>query len=204
MAKFWLGIMLILVNGLNTAYAASIVVFGDSISAAYGIEVNKGWVAKLQQKLKQHKKSYQVINASVSGETTSGGLSRLPQVLSQYQPQILILELGGNDGLRGQPPKLMQQNLQKMIQQAKQQKIKVVLLGMKIPPNYGKAYNQAFEKAFVDVANTEQVPFVPFFLEGVGGNDDLMQADGIHPNEKGQDRLLQNVWPIMEKVWKQK
>ncbi len=196
--------MLIVVSGLNTAYAASIVVFGDSISAAYGIEVNKGWVAKLQQKLKQHKKPYQVINASVSGETTSGGLSRLHQVLSQYQPQILILELGGNDGLRGQPPKLMQQNLQKMIQQAKQQKIKVVLLGMKIPPNYGKAYNQAFEKAFVDVANTEQVPFVPFFLEGVGGNDDLMQADGIHPNEKGQDRLLQNVWPIMEKVWKQK
>ena len=196
--------MLILVGGLNTAYAASIVVFGDSISAAYGIEVNKGWVAKLQHKLKQQKKDYQVINASVSGETTSGGLSRLSQVLSQYQPQILILELGGNDGLRGQPPKLMQQNLQKMIQQAKQQKIKVVLLGMKIPPNYGKAYNQAFEKAFVDVANTEQVPFVPFFLEGVGGNDDLMQADGIHPNEKGQDRLLQNVWPIMEKVWKQK
>lgn len=196
--------MLIVVSGLNTAYAASIVVFGDSISAAYGIEVNKGWVAKLQQKLKQYKKPYQVINASVSGETTSGGLSRLPQVLTQYQPQILILELGGNDGLRGQPPKLMQQNLQKMIQQAKQQKIKVVLLGMKIPPNYGKAYNQAFEKVFVDVANTERVPFVPFFLEGVGGNDDLMQADGIHPNEKGQDRLLQNVWPIMEKVWKQK
>ena len=196
--------MLIVVSGLNTAYAASIVVFGDSISAAYGIEVNKGWVAKLQQKLKQYKKPYQVINASVSGETTSGGLSRLPQVLTQYQPHILILELGGNDGLRGQPPKLMQQNLQKMIQQAKQQKIKVVLLGMKIPPNYGKAYNQAFEKVFVDVANTERVPFVPFFLEGVGGNDDLMQADGIHPNEKGQDRLLQNVWPIMEKVWKQK
>lgn len=196
--------MLILVGGFNTAYAASIVVFGDSISAAYGIEVNKGWVAKLQHKLKQQKKDYQVINASVSGETTSGGLSRLPQVLSQYQPHILILELGGNDGLRGQPPKLMQQNLQKMIQQAKQQKIKVVLLGMKIPPNYGKAYNQAFEKAFVDVANTERVPFVPFFLEGVGGNDDLMQADGIHPNEKGQDRLLQNVWPIMDKVWKQK
>ena len=103
--------MLILVGGFNTAYAASIVVFGDSISAAYGIEVNKGWVAKFQQKLKQHKKTYQVINASVSGETTSGGLSRLHQVLSQYQPQILILELGGNDGLRGQPPKLMQQNL---------------------------------------------------------------------------------------------
>jgi len=189
-------------SGFQSAYAATIVVFGDSISAAYGIEVNKGWVAKLQQKLKQEKKSYQVINASVSGETTSGGLARLPQVLSQYQPKILILELGGNDGLRGQPPKLMQQNLQKMIQQAKTQKVKVVLLGMKIPPNYGKAYNQAFEKVFVDVAKAEQVSLVPFFLEGVGGHDDLMQADGIHPNEKGQDRLLQNMWPIMEKVWK--
>ena len=189
-------------SGFQSAYAATIVVFGDSISAAYGIEVNKGWVAKLQQKLKQEKKSYQVINASVSGETTSGGLARLPQVLSQYQPKILILELGGNDGLRGQPPKLMQQNLQKMIQQAKTQKVKVVLLGMKIPPNYGKAYNQAFEKVFVDVAKIEQVAFLPFFLEGVGGYDDLMQADGIHPNEKGQDRLLQNVWPIMEKVWR--
>lgn len=194
--------MLILVSGLNTAYAASIVVFGDSISAAYGIEVNKGWVAKLQQKLSQQKKPYQVINASVSGETTSGGVSRLPQVLKQYQPQILILELGGNDGLRGQSPKLMQQNLQKMIQQAKKQNVKVVLLGMKIPPNYGKAYNQAFEKVFVDVAKIEQVPFVPFFLEGVGGNDDLMQSDGIHPNEKAQDKLLKNVWPIIEKVWK--
>jgi acyl-CoA thioesterase-1 len=194
--------MLILVNGLNTAYAASIVVFGDSISAAYGIEVNKGWVAKLQQKLKQQKNGYQVMNASISGETTSGGLSRLPQVLRQYQPQILILELGGNDGLRGQPPKIMQQNLQKMIQQAKQQKVKVLLLGMKIPPNYGKAYNQAFEKVFVEVATIEQVSFVPFFLEGVGGNDDLMQADGIHPNEKGQDRLLQNVWPVIKKVLK--
>lgn len=192
--------MLIVVSGLNTAYAASIVVFGDSISAAYGIEVNKGWVAKLQQKLKQQKKSYQVINASVSGETTSGGLSRLPQVLTQYQPHILILELGGNDGLRGQPPKLMQQNLQKMIQQAKQQKVKVLLLGMKIPPNYGKAYNQAFEKVFVDVANTEQVPFVPFFLEGVGGNDALMQADGIHPNTQAQDKLLNHVWPTLEKI----
>lgn len=194
--------MLIMASGLQSAYAATIVVFGDSISAAYGIEVNKGWVAKLQQKLKQENKSYQVINASVSGETTSGGLARLPQVLSQYQPKILILELGGNDGLRGQPPKLMQQNLQKMIQQAKKQNVKVVLLGMKIPPNYGKAYNQAFEKVFVDVASTEQVPFVPFFLEGVGGHDDLMQADGIHPNEKAQDKLLKNVWPIMEKVWK--
>lgn len=190
------------ISWFNSAYAATIVVFGDSISAAYGIEVNKGWVAKLQHKLKQQKKDYQVINASVSGETTSGGLSRLPQVLNQYQPKILILELGGNDGLRGQPPTLMQQNLQKMIQQAKQKKVKVVLLGMKIPPNYGKAYNQAFEKVFVNVAQTEKVLFVPFFLEGVGGHDDLMQADGIHPNEKAQEKMLENVWPIMEQIWR--
>lgn len=202
MAKYWLGVVLIIASWVNTAYAASIVVFGDSISAAYGIEVNKGWVAKLQHKLKQQKKDYQVINASVSGETTSGGLTRLPHILQQYKPNILILELGGNDGLRGQPPKLMQQNLQKMIQHAKQQHIKVLLLGMKIPPNYGKAYNQAFEKVFADVAKTETVPFVPFFLEGVGGHDDLMQADGIHPNEKAQEKLLNNVWPSLEKVLK--
>lgn len=189
--------MLMVTSCFNTAYAASIVVFGDSISAAYGIEVNKGWVAKLQQKLKQQKKDYQVINASVSGETTSGGVTRLPQILKQYQPSILILELGGNDGLRGQPPKLMQQNLQKMIQQAKQQKVKVLFLGMKIPPNYGKAYNQAFEKVFVDVAKIEKVSFVPFFLEGVGGHDNLMQADGIHPNQQAQQQLLDNVWPAL-------
>jgi acyl-CoA thioesterase-1 len=184
---------------VNSVFAANIVVFGDSISAAYGLEVNKGWVAKLQQKLNQEKKSnYKVINASVSGETTTGGVSRLPNVLQLHQPKILILELGGNDGLRGQPPVLMHKNLQVMIQQAKKNKAQVLLLGMKIPPNYGKAYTQAFEKVFADIAKQEKVVFVPFFLEGIGGNDRLMQSDGIHPNQAAQDKLLTNVWPSLK------
>ena len=184
---------------VNSVFAANIVVFGDSISAAYGLEVNKGWVAKLQQKLNQEKKSnYKVINASVSGETTTGGVSRLPNVLQLHQPKILILELGGNDGLRGQPSVLMHKNLQAMIQQAKKNKAQVLLLGMKIPPNYGKAYTQAFEKVFADIAKQEKVVFVPFFLEGIGGNDRLMQSDGIHPNQAAQDKLLTNVWPSLK------
>lgn len=193
------GLMLGFCLTVNQAIAANIVVFGDSISAAYGLEVNKGWVAKLQQKLNQEKKSnYKVINASVSGETTTGGVSRLPNVLQLHQPKILILELGGNDGLRGQPPVLMHKNLQVMIQQAKKNKAQVLLLGMKIPPNYGKAYTQAFEKVFADIAKQEKVVFVPFFLEGIGGNDRLMQSDGIHPNQAAQDKLLTNVWPSLK------
>lgn len=184
---------------VNPVFAANIVVFGDSISAAYGLEVNKGWVAKLQQKLNQEKKSnYKVVNASLSGETTTGGASRLPKVLQQHQPKILILELGGNDGLRGQSPVLMHKNLQVMIQQAKKHKTQVLLLGMKIPPNYGKAYTQAFEKVFAEVAKQEKVVFVPFFLEGIGGHDNLMQSDGIHPNQAAQAMLLANVWPALQ------
>jgi acyl-CoA thioesterase I len=195
------GLMLGFCLTVNQAIAANIVVFGDSISAAYGLEVNKGWVAKLQHKLTQQKNNqYTVINASVSGETTTGGLTRLPMVLKQHQPKILILELGGNDGLRGQSPKLMQQNLQAMVKQAQQQKVTVLLLGMKIPPNYGKAYTQAFEKVFAQVAKQQKVAFVPFFLEGVGGNNQLMQADNIHPNAQAQDKLLQNVWPTLQEL----
>lgn len=197
--KSIVGLMLGLCLAVNQVWAANIVVFGDSISAAYGIEVNKGWVAKLQQKLIQQKMTtYKVINASVSGETTTGGAARLAQVLQQHQPKVLVLELGGNDGLRGQSPALMQKNLHAMIQQAKQQKVSVLLLGMKIPPNYGKAYTQAFEKVFTQVANNQKVAFVPFFLEGVGGVDSLMQADAIHPNAQAQDKLLNNIWPTLK------
>jgi acyl-CoA thioesterase-1 len=196
--KYGLGLMLGLLLTMPSAWAAKVVVFGDSISAAYGLEVNKGWVAKLQQKLDQQAKGkYTVINASLSGETTTGGVVRLSKILQQHQPQIFILELGGNDGLRGQPPALMAKNLATMIEQAKQQKAKVLLLGMKIPPNYGKAYNQAFESVFASIAAKEKVAFVPFFLEGAAGEEALMQADGIHPNAQAQDKLLQNVWPLL-------
>lgn len=197
--KLAMGLALLLWQGVS--WAGTIVVFGDSISAAYGLEVNSGWVAKLQHKLDQQKKAgYKVVNASLSGETTSGGKARLVNILQQHQPAVLILELGGNDGLRGQPPALMQQNLQAMIRQAKQQKAKILLLGMKIPPNYGKAYTRAFEAVYASVASQEQVALVPFFLEGVGGNDKLMQGDGIHPNAQAQDKLLANVWPSLQKL----
>lgn len=195
MTKYGVALILGWLLTIPSAWAAKIVVFGDSISAAYGVDVKQGWVIKLQQKLDQHSKGkHTVINASLSGETTTGGLARLPKILQQHQPDILILELGGNDGLRGQSPVAMNKNLVAMIQQSKQQKAKVLLLGMKIPPNYGKAYNQAFESTFASVAKNEKVAFVPFFLEGVAGNDTLMQADGIHPNAQAQQQLLDNVW----------
>ena len=141
-----------------------------------------------------------MINASLSGETTTGGLTRLAKILQQHQPDIIILELGGNDGLRGQSPVAMNKNLVAMIQQSKQQKAKVLLLGMKIPPNYGKAYNQAFESVFVTVAKNEKVAVVPFFLDGVAGKEALMQADGIHPNALAQDQLVNNVWKTLKSL----
>lgn len=186
-----------------SAQAATVVVFGDSISAAYGLEVNKGWVAKLQQRLdREQPGKHQVINASVSGETTQGGLLRLPKVLKQYQPDVLVLELGGNDGLRGQPLPLMAKNLTAMITQARQQPSRVLLVGMRIPPNYGKVYTEAFAATFPQVAKTTKTPLLPFLLEGVGGRPELMQDDGIHPNAQAQDRLADNVWPHLKPLLK--
>lgn len=195
MTKYGVALILGWLLTIPSAWAAKVVVFGDSISAAYGLDVKQGWVVKLQQKLDQHSKGkHTLINASLSGETTTGGLTRLAKILQQHQPDIIILELGGNDGLRGQSPVTMNKNLVAMIQQSKQQKAKVLLLGMKIPPNYGKAYNQAFESVFVAVAKSEKVAFVPFFLEGVAGKETLMQADAIHPNAQAQQQLVDNVW----------
>lgn len=186
-----------------SAQAATVVVFGDSISAAYGLEVNKGWVAKLQQRLdREQPGKHKVINASVSGETTQGGVLRLPKVLAQYHPDVLVLELGGNDGLRGQPVPLMAKNLTAMIGQARQQKARVLLVGMRIPPNYGKAYTEAFAAAFPQVAKATKTPLLPFLLEGVGGRPELMQDDGIHPNAQAQDRLADNVWPHLKPLLK--
>ena len=186
-----------------SAQAATVVVFGDSISAAYGLEVNKGWVAKLQQRLdREQPGKHKVINASVSGETTQGGLLRLPKVLAQYKPDVLVLELGGNDGLRGQPLPLMAKNLTAMIGQARQQKARVLLVGMRIPPNYGKTYTEAFAATFPQVAKSTRAPLLPFLLEGVGGRPELMQDDGIHPNAQAQDRLADNVWPHLKPLIK--
>lgn len=182
-----------------------VLVLGDSISAAYGIDIEQGWVTLLQQRAQQQcgqNSVNQVLvnNASVSGETTAGGLARLPALLdgsAQPAPDIVVIELGGNDGLRGLSPIAMRQNLLSMVQQSLAAEAEVVLLGMLIPPNYGEAYVQLFTTAFEHVANETGVAFMPFFLEDVGGNDDLMQADGIHPAANAQPILLDNAWPLV-------
>lgn len=181
------------------AFAAKIMVMGDSLSAGYGIDINRGWVRLLQQNLEQNApKKHQVINASVSGETTAGGLARLPKLLEQYKPDILLLELGGNDALRGQPPQAIQRNLEKMIELAQQHKSKVIVFGMKIPPNYGSAYTRRFEQSYEIVSQKYHITLLPFFLEGVAGDDTLMQNDRIHPNEKAQKILLNNALPYIK------
>jgi acyl-CoA thioesterase-1 len=194
------------VAGLSMAYADApvILVFGDSISAGYGLpRVEQGWVAMLQAKLKQQGYGYDVVNASVSGETTEGGLARLPRALGLHHPQIVILELGGNDGLRALPIAGMRSDLSRMIDLSKAAGAQVLLIGMRIPPNYGAAYTEQFSRVYADLAQTLHVPAVPFLLDGIALNADLMQADGIHPNQAGQPRLLENVWPALGPLLKQ-
>ena len=182
----------------QNAAAGTVPIVGDSISAGFGLDTRKGWVALLEQRLKQEGFDDKVVNASISGDTSAGGLARLPAALATHKPDVVVIELGGNDGLRGQPPAQLQQNLASMIQQSRDSGAKVLLLGMQIPPNYGKRYVEAFAKVFGDVAQKEKVPFVPFFLEGVGGHPELMQADGLHPAVAAQDKLLENVWPALK------
>ncbi len=177
-----------------------IVIFGDSLSAAYGIPQHEGWVALLQQRLHQKKPGYQVINASISGETTSGGLSRFADMLKQHKPNIVLIELGGNDGLRGLSAAETSNNLEAMIQQTKKAKAKVLLIGMKIPPNYGLKYSHQFSENYQNLANKHGVALAPFLLDGVAGKPDLIQADGLHPTAAAQPQLLENVWATLIKM----
>ncbi|WNW10719.1 arylesterase [Pseudomonas sp. DTU_2021_1001937_2_SI_NGA_ILE_001] len=180
------------------AVAGTVLVVGDSISAAFGLDTRQGWVNLLQQRLQQQGFDDKVVNASISGDTSAGGLARLPALLAEHRPELVVLELGGNDGLRGQPPAQLQQNLASMIEQSKKAGAKVLLLGMRIPPNYGPRYTRAFEAVYADLAKEHQLPWVPFFLEGVGGVPQMMQADGIHPATAAQGKLLENVWPALK------
>lgn len=182
--------------------ADSILVLGDSLSAAYGFELDQGWVHLLQQNLlsqESHNNSWTVINASVSGETTSGGLARLPQLLNQHKPSVTIIALGANDGLRGQSVQNMRSNLAAMVEDSKNFGA-VILLGMRLPPNYGKAYTQAFENSFVAVASEFEINYIPFFIAGVTESSDNMQADNFHPNAAAQTHILANVWPTVKAV----
>ncbi|HEX6398719.1 MAG TPA: arylesterase [Steroidobacteraceae bacterium] len=171
---------------------------GDSLSAGYGIKIQEGWVNLLAQRLATEGYGYRVVNASVSGETTQGGLARLPRALETHKPAIVIVELGGNDGLRGLPLKTSRDNLDKIIGLARAAKARVLLVGMIIPPNYGPRYSQEFRDMFTDLAAKYPVGFVPFLLDQVALKPDLMQADGIHANTRGQPRMLENVWPVLK------
>ena len=198
MRMWFLSAGLALMCMAQNAAAGTVLIVGDSISAGFGLDTRKGWVALLEQRLKNEGFDDTVVNASISGDTSAGGLARLPAALAAHKPKVVIIELGGNDGLRGQPPAQLQQNLASMIQQSRDSGAKVLLLGMQIPPNYGKRYVEAFNKVFGDVAQEKKVPLVPFFLEGVGGHPELMQADGLHPAVGAQDKLLENVWPSLK------
>lgn len=179
--------------------AKTIMILGDSISAGYGIQAQQGWVHLLQKRLEQqYPKQHKVVNASVSGETTSGALARLPKLLQIHKPHIVVIELGGNDGLRGQSPLLIQKNLAHLIQQSQKAKATVLVFGMKIPPNYGTAYSKAFEKNYKIVSQQYKVKLIPFFLEGIAGKKNLMQQDLVHPNANAQSILLNNAYPYIK------
>lgn len=179
-----------------TAHAAPrILVLGDSLSAAYGLPLEEGWVALLQQRLRAAGHPHEVVNASISGDTTRGGLARLPQALETHAPALLIVALGGNDGLRAFQPAQMADNLRAIIRTADGAGSAVLLVGIKIPANYGIAYGRKFHQVFHDIAAEQGVPLLPFLLEGVALNPDLMQPDGIHPNAAAQPHILANIWP---------
>jgi len=179
----------------GTALAApTILVYGDSLSAAYGIPQNAGWVALLGERLKQQKSNYTVVNASISGETSAGGATRIGAALAKAQPAIVIVELGANDGLRGLPIAQMKTNLAAIVQAAKRQGARVILVGMQLPPNYGAQYVNAFRAAFRDIARDERVPLVPFLLEGVPNEREMFQADNLHLVAEAQPILMENVW----------
>ncbi len=183
-----------------TAYAKgqSILVVGDSLSAGYGIARSDGWVALLQQRFADRQLDFNIVNASITGDTTHGGLTRLPAALQSHQPGIVIIELGGNDGLRGLSLRHTRDNLQQMIRLSREQGARVLLLGVRLPANYGRVYGEKFQQIYVDLAQDEKVAVVPFFLQGVAETLELMQADGIHPAAAGQPRILSNVWDGLE------
>ena len=174
-----------------------ILIVGDSLSAGYGIDLRMGWVALLQKRLKEKGYPHQLVNASISGDTSASALSRLSGSLKRHRPEIVIIEIGGNDGLQGLSAEAMETNLTTMAVQAKKQGARVVLLGMRLPPNYGPAYTEKFFSVYRRVATGQGASLVPFFLEGVAGQDGLMQADGIHPTAKAQPVMVENVWPAL-------
>jgi acyl-CoA thioesterase I len=188
--------------GVPAAPPQSIVVFGDSLSAAYGIAQARGWVALLAERLKRERPDYIVVNASLSGETSSGGRSRIQKTLQQHRPSVLVLELGANDGLRGLPAAQLEQNLAAIIEQAQKAGARVVLVGMKLPPNYGPQYTQAFESTYAELAKRYKTALVPFLLEDFADKQELFQPDRIHPTEAAQPLMFERVWTVLRPLLK--
>jgi acyl-CoA thioesterase-1 len=200
--KLVLTTVLLLMMTSTVSANQKILVWGDSLSAAYGIPVEKGWVNLMRKKLSDLGEKVEISNGSISGETTQGGLTRLPRALKKVKPDFIILELGANDGLRGISPAVTKNNLNKMIDLAQKANAKVILLGMKIPPNYGVAYSQKFEKLFIDLAKQYELAFIPFFLEKVIVDLRLLQEDELHPTAEAQPIILSSILPIAIKVLK--
>ncbi len=180
------------------ASAGTLLVFGDSLSAGYGLEAGQSWVDLLQQRLQKQQISCKVINASISGDTSAGGLARIKPALAQHDPDILLLELGANDGLRGLSLSAMKSNLNSIIEQAKGTGAKVLLIGMQMPPNYGPRYTERFKNIYKELASEQQIPLVPFLMESVALEPSLMQPDNFHPNAQAQPLLLDTVWPHLQ------
>lgn len=198
MRAWWLSGALTLMLWAQGAVAGTLLVVGDSISAAFGLDSRQGWVALLEKRLSEEGFEHSVVNASISGDTSAGGAARLSALLAEHKPELVIIELGGNDGLRGQPPAQLQQNLASMVEKSQQAGAKVLILGMRLPPNYGARYTTAFAEVFSKVAEESGSALVPFVLEGIGGVPSMMQPDGIHPTAEAQPVLLDNVWPTLK------
>lgn len=191
-----------LLSGPAWAAEPTILVLGDSLSSGYGMNAAQGWVSLLQRRLTEAGYPQRVVNASISGDTSRGGLARLPAALEQHRPDIVILELGGNDGLRALPLKALEENLMAMIELSRKADAQVILAGMRIPPNYGPGYAERFHALYSQLAERYRLPLIPFLLEGVALDARLMQSDGIHPNVEAQARIVDNVWPVLEPLLK--
>ena len=189
-----------IVCGASAANPPTVLVIGDSLSAGYGIDVDQSWTALLQSKLESQGYEHRVVNASISGDTTEGGASRIAAALENFGPDLVILELGGNDGLRGIPPDRMKDNLKAIIETSQASGASVIMLGIRIPTNYGSRYTSAFEGVYRELAEQLQIPWIEFFMEAVALDETLMQADGIHPNARAQPILLDNAWPIVSQA----
>ena len=200
MRKLLILVFLLMSSPAFSADEPTILIFGDSLSAGFGIDVDQSWSTLLQTRLQTQGYEHRVVNASISGETTEGGVTRISAALERFDPALVVLELGGNDGLRGFPPERLQENLVNIIETAKGTGAQVILLGIRIPLNYGPRYSAAFEDAFRQAAAAQEIPWIEFFMEGIALNEELLQDDGIHPNAEAQPMLLDNAWPIISEA----